>query len=566
MRDHVVAPQQHPVEGAGRGDQAVAVGRGDDLLDQRVDHRVLDAGVVAAARGVGGNAGPVVVLLVARRQRLAEDAGDHVEVKVLEALLVLGRIDQPDLGRDAEFLQVLDEGRDDALELRRDDEELDFHGLAAGAGKPGILDCPAGLAQQLERRAQVAPRVARAVGRGRRVGLAEDLGRELTAEGFEQRQLGRVRQARRRQLGVREIARGAGVGAVEQVLVGPLEVEGVGERLAHLGVGELGEPGVEDEALHAGGNAVADLLLDDQPLVEGRPFVGGRPHLGGILLAEVVLVRLQRLHRHGGIAVVVVADHVEVVLAAPDGQLGAPVVGDPAVGDRAAGVDAFDAVGAAAHGRLERRLLEVVGREVGLREDRHLTHDQRQLAVEAHGEGEFHLALADLLGLQRVAIIGAVEGVAPGLEGIERKHHVVDGDRRAVVPARLGAQGEGDPRAVLGHFDLFGDQAVLRERLVLGPGHQRLEHLAQASRRLALEDERVEVVEAADRVQSHFAALGRVRVGVIEVGEVGAVFQIAVHRHAVAGVDILGRARGGRQNERGGGEGDENAHERSCGD
>src|SRR5688500_11600748 len=49
IRDHVIAVLQHPVERVRMRDQAGAVRRLDQLLDQFVDRRALDAEQVAAA-------------------------------------------------------------------------------------------------------------------------------------------------------------------------------------------------------------------------------------------------------------------------------------------------------------------------------------------------------------------------------------------------------------------------------------------------------------------------------------------------------------------------------------
>src|SRR5439155_19337921 len=47
VRDDVIAVLQDPIERAGMGDEAGAVGRTDQLLDQFVDDRALDAQEVA---------------------------------------------------------------------------------------------------------------------------------------------------------------------------------------------------------------------------------------------------------------------------------------------------------------------------------------------------------------------------------------------------------------------------------------------------------------------------------------------------------------------------------------
>ena len=65
--------EEHPVERLRRGDELVAVLGEDDLLDQRVDAGILDAGEVARALAVGGLRAPEFALLVAGRERLRPD-------------------------------------------------------------------------------------------------------------------------------------------------------------------------------------------------------------------------------------------------------------------------------------------------------------------------------------------------------------------------------------------------------------------------------------------------------------------------------------------------------------
>src|SRR5476651_911394 len=68
--DDELVPRQHAVEAARAHDQALAIGRGDDQLDELIDRRVLDADRVAPARNVRGLGAPELALLVARRQGL----------------------------------------------------------------------------------------------------------------------------------------------------------------------------------------------------------------------------------------------------------------------------------------------------------------------------------------------------------------------------------------------------------------------------------------------------------------------------------------------------------------
>ena len=248
-------------------------------------------------------------------------------------------------------------------------------------------------------------------------------------------------QPARRQLGVREIALGARVGAVEEVLVGPLEVERVGERVPHPRVGEERPPRIVGERLHPGRDLVLDLLLLHEALLDRGEVVARRPALGGVLLAEVVGARLEGLERHGAVAVVVVAQDVEVVASHVHGERRRPVVRHAAVGDGAAGLGRLDAVGAGAEGRLDGGPGEVARRPVRARQHGELAHDERQLAIHAARERKAHGARPHRLGLDHAAVVRAEEGPAARLQRVEAPDHVGDGDGAAVVKARLRRSG-----------------------------------------------------------------------------------------------------------------------------
>ena len=96
-----------------------------------------------------------------------------------------------------------------------------------------------------------------------------------------------------------------------------------------------------------------------------------------------------------------------------------------------------------------------------------------------------HLALAGLLHLGDLLVVGAVIGAPVIAQQRVREDHVVDGDRRAVGELRLGAQRELDEAAVGGRLDALGDQAVKREGLVIGAGEQALIDDIRARRRPA---------------------------------------------------------------------------------
>src|SRR2546428_6837566 len=99
-------------------DETLAVRGGDEALDESVHDRITHAGVVPAARNVGAFRGPIFGLLVPGRQRLTPATDDHVEIERLHALLVLGGVNGPHPRANPEVLEVLGEGKSDALELR----------------------------------------------------------------------------------------------------------------------------------------------------------------------------------------------------------------------------------------------------------------------------------------------------------------------------------------------------------------------------------------------------------------------------------------------------------------
>ena len=79
---------------------------------------------------------------------MPETADHHVEVEVTDPIDVLGDIDRPQIGDNADTFQVFDKGKGDAIDggaLEQKDFKL--KGLAV-LGHHTILGCPAGLAQQ----------------------------------------------------------------------------------------------------------------------------------------------------------------------------------------------------------------------------------------------------------------------------------------------------------------------------------------------------------------------------------------------------------------------------------
>ncbi len=244
------------------------------------------------------------------------------------------------------------------------------------------------------------------------------------------------------------------------------------------------------------------------------------------------------------------ADAAEIVAALVDGQILAPIIRDQLVGDRAAGIDGDHLIGPAAERRLHRGLLELVALVIFPRQHGQLADDERQLAVVARREGELDLVRVERLRLHHALVVDAVARMALALQRVEGPHDVVRRERTAVVEARLGPQVEDHPSAIHRHLDLLREQTVFGEGLVLALHRQRIEEPADAGCRDALEDEAVEAVEGAERALMHLAALGRVGVGVVEMGEAGRVFRVAMHGDGGADIDVRLRRRGGPEETR----------------
>ena len=311
------------------GDQAVAVRRGNHQVDQcdRQPDRWMPA-VLRLPSNVRRQRVPVVALLVARRQRLPPAAHDHVEVKFCPC--AAGTATCPRCARppcNAQALQVFGERQHHALEVGRYQHDLELHHEAAVAVRQrAVLDIPPGAFEEPQRGAQVAAQVAAAVGHGRLVRFRKHLGRQLVAVRFQDGQLVVAGQIAGGQFGIGKVALGALVGAVKQVLIGPLEIEGIGQRSPDLTVFEHIAPGVENERLHTLRIFVRDQTLVDHAAVDRRQVVRRGPFLGDVFGKEVDLAGLERLALHAAVSVVLVVHDAVIVLAAVHRQILAPVI------------------------------------------------------------------------------------------------------------------------------------------------------------------------------------------------------------------------------------------------
>src|SRR5262249_51218810 len=158
--------------------------------------------------------------------------------------------------------------------------------------------------------------------------------------------------------------------SIHDGLVGPFEIECVDEGLAQALVLEDLPPRVEEPALYPDRTSEWDHVALDPPIADRREVVACRPDPRRELLPEQVALRGEPLKRKIAVAVVFVADGVEVVLPARDRQVGTPPVLDPFILDEATDLELTHLVRAAPERRLERRLVERMGGIIGLREDR----------------------------------------------------------------------------------------------------------------------------------------------------------------------------------------------------
>ena len=233
---------------------------------------------------------------------------------------------------------------------------------------------------------------------------------------------------------------GAVIGAVHQVLVGPFEVEGDHHGLAQAPIGELVAPGVEQPALRARGALVGNDLALDAAVAKRREVVARRPDPRGELLAEQIIAADEGFQADLAVAVVFVAQQVEIILSARDGKIFAPPVLDPLEFDVAPLLEARHAVGTRAERRLERGLVERSRAVVFFREDRHRRGQRRRIEPtgrrEPQGDGLLVLGhdfgeLAQHRGIGRMPL---------GLQRGQREDDVGRGDVGAVVKPDPGAQ------------------------------------------------------------------------------------------------------------------------------
>ena len=212
---------------------------------------------------------------------------------------------------------------------------------------------------------------------------------------------------------------GALVGAVHDVLVGPLEIEGVDHRLAQLRILELLPACVHEPPLRARGRIVGNDLALDTAVADRGKIVARGPHPRGELLAEQEILGGEGLKTGLALPIELEPHHVEVVEAAPIRQLRAPPVLHPLIFDEMADFEAADLVGARAERRVERGFVERPVRVVGAREDRQVGNQKRHVSPALGRKARNHCHVIGRLGTQEVTQLLGDEGMAFVLEDIQ---------------------------------------------------------------------------------------------------------------------------------------------------
>ena len=407
---------------------------------------------------------------------------------------------------------------------------------------------PAGLGEELQRLQLLVADEAAAVGLRRLVDLAEDFLGHLAAQGFENRQFLGVGQFGGGHLGLREVALLAHVEVAHHLPVGPLEIPQHGDRLAHAAVLEHRLVEVEGETLGGERHGFGQYGLLQPALAQGGAFVAHGEAGGRVFAVVVVGAGQQQLAGYLDVGEELDFERVEVIEPAADRQVLRPPILDPFEGHAAPRLDMADTVGAAA----QRRLVTVAAGEVAglppvLGKNPHARQIQRQAAVVIGLEVEADLQRAFHADLSDVAVELPIAQAGLGHQGLEGEPDIFGADRLAIVEARLGVDEEAHPAVVRVALHLLGDQSIdavgfvqraIGQRLV-DPGID-LRHpggLVHVGQQVG------EAVGFLGRAAQR-TALGRVRIDVVEMFEIGRVFgRFAIYGHGRLQFGAQGAAR-----------------------
>src|SRR5262245_57658847 len=116
------------------------------------------------------------------------------------------------------------------------------------------------------------------------------------------------------------------IGPVHDHLVGPFEIECIDEGLPQMPVLEFLPSRVEEPTLRARGGIVWNDIALDAPLANRRKVVARCPGARGEFLPEQITSGSEPLEGNFAIAVIFIAQDIEIVLPTPDRQVGTPPV------------------------------------------------------------------------------------------------------------------------------------------------------------------------------------------------------------------------------------------------
>ena len=526
------------------GGQHLLLGLGRSHLGDDGIHRLaLESDIVRAPFHIGGGAAEQLGVFLPRIVRTGHVQRHDVEIVFVHALLIERVVHIAHLERDAQLFQVTHPATDDLDAALAAVQIFQHHGLAAGVAQGPVPDRPACIGQQLLRSAQIAAQAVARIGAWRLGHGPQRGGRQAGLERGEQGQLrlGGIAPGLARRVAEQPVH--TLIGAVEHLAVHPLVVIGQTQRLAHAHILELLAAQVQKEALKARRQLVLERALDQLARRKAPPRQTPGPVTRAIDAHEIELAGLERLQSRRSILVNLDGDAVEIGQADTHRQRRAPVRRVAHIADVLAELDRTDLVGPAADRRVHHHLVKGLGLAIRAQppiaaEHRQQgAHGQRQVTIGLF-EAKAHRALIDHvtaghLGKQRLVAgrdIFAQQRLVAVL-------HILSQYRLAVVKARLLAQFEGRRQAVGRHLHILGQQAIARSRFVEAGGQQSLEqHVCQIGRRRALDREGVVLVEGriaqiADHAQ--LAALGRLRVHIVKVLEVGRVPGLTPERIAM---------------------------------
>src|SRR5690606_4315495 len=231
--------------------------------------------------------------------------------------------------------------------------------------------------------------------------------------------------------------RRAHIGTVIEVLIYPVEVEKLNERLAYPPILKDGAARVKDERIHAGGQTAFKFLLAYLAVPQGREVVSRCPAARIIFRSGVINTRLECFEGRIRIPEILIGDAADIVVADVHREITPPVIRVKAIGDALSRNGAIEEIGAAADGRIKARRAEIALLIDMLRDDRHQAEDQRYFTVAIRRKDELHRALADALDLFDLGVIGLVVRPALVAQRFQRIDHILDRDRLTIRKAGL---------------------------------------------------------------------------------------------------------------------------------